>query len=328
MRQFGMFLIAGCFSCLFLHSQTYPPAAGEPGSTAIHFSDNLFVSWASSVEVERGYINIADPEFTIGGSNKVSYGEPEDAVGIPDDRVVSLGDGGTAIAQFENPVENGPGFDFAVFENGFNNTYLELAFVEVSSNGIDFFRFPSHSLTQTSTQTGSFGDTDPADIHNLAGKYRSMFGTPFDLDDLEDHPLLDKNRITHIKIIDVVGSIDPEYASYDSFGNIINDPFPTPFESGGFDLDGIGVINQKLNKADFSKPDLRIYPNPASDYFQISGEKLQFGLIVYTVNGEEVLSVKNAATAEKINISNLNPGTYLVLIAAEKFSNLFKLIIK
>ena len=33
------------------------------------------------------------------------------------------------------------------------------------------------------------------------------------------------------------------YASYDSQGNIINDPFPTPFETGGFDLDAIGVIH-------------------------------------------------------------------------------------
>jgi len=47
-----------------------------------------------------------------------------------------------------------------------------------------------------------------------------------------------------VKVIDVIGTIDPQYASRDSFGNIVNDPYPTPFGSCGFDLDAVGVINQ------------------------------------------------------------------------------------
>ena len=31
---------------------------------------------------------------------------------------------------------------------------------------------------------------------------------------------------------------------YDQYLNKINDPFPTPFPSSGFDLDAVGVINQ------------------------------------------------------------------------------------
>ena len=45
-------------------------------------------------------------------------------------------------------------------------------------------------------------------------------------------------------IVDVVGSIDPLYATHDSLGNIVIDPWPTAFASGGFDLDGMGVIHQ------------------------------------------------------------------------------------
>lgn len=206
-------LIFGSFTSL---AQSYPPAAGQPGSTAIAASDPLFTAWATHVEVERGYLNIADPDFEIDGNNRASYGSPDDAVGMPNNRVVSLGDGGAAIVTFETPVANSPGFDFAVFENGFSDTFLELAFVEVSSNGVDYFRFPSHSLTQTDIQIEGFGELDPTQLNNLAGKYRSLFGTPYDLDDIEDNPLLDKNNITHVKIIDVVGSIDPEFARYDS----------------------------------------------------------------------------------------------------------------
>ncbi|MFN6048554.1 MAG: T9SS C-terminal target domain-containing protein, partial [Bacteroidota bacterium] len=47
--------------------------------------------------------------------------------------VVSLGDGGIATLTFDPPITNGDGFDFAVFENTFLDTFLELAFVEVST---------------------------------------------------------------------------------------------------------------------------------------------------------------------------------------------------
>jgi hypothetical protein len=46
-----------------------------------------------------------------------------------------------------------------------------------------------------------------------------------------------------VRIIDVVGSIDPAFGTRDSLGNLINEPFPTPFSSSGFDLDAVGVIH-------------------------------------------------------------------------------------
>ncbi|MEZ4549679.1 MAG: hypothetical protein R2874_04140 [Desulfobacterales bacterium] len=61
---------------------------------------------------------------------------PGPAVGSSFD--VVLGRGGSIILTFDPPVENGEGWDFAVFENSFNDFNLELAFVEVSSNGTDF----------------------------------------------------------------------------------------------------------------------------------------------------------------------------------------------
>lgn len=71
----------------------------------------------------------------------------------------------------------------------------------------------------------------------------AMYGTPFELDEIPDNPLLNKNNITHVRIIDVIGTIDPEYCTYDSEGHIVNDPWPTAFASGGMDLDAVGVIH-------------------------------------------------------------------------------------
>ena len=107
---------------------------------------------------------------------------------------------------------NREGYDFVVFENSLNDHFLELAFVEVSSDGIHYVRFPATSNTPTDKQVGGFGSLDPTKINNLAGKYRIGWGTPFDLSEVEGDDKVDVNAIRYVKIIDVVGSIDTLYA--------------------------------------------------------------------------------------------------------------------
>jgi len=305
---------------LAANGQSYAPAAGIAGSTAMEPSSPLFVAWATGATVERGYVNKANPSLVVAGSNRASVGVPENAIGPATGSIVSLGDEGSAILTFELPIINGPGFDFAVFENS-GPAFLELGFVEVSSDGIHFFRFPAHSETQTTTQIGSFGTPSAPYLNNLAGKYGSK-GVPFDLSDIPNSPLLDKNTITHVKIIDVVGSIDPLYATYDSFGNAVNDSFPTPFNSGGFDLDGVGVINQAtLGVQNPSRKDLRLYPNPASEKFYIGNLQEAALITIYDISGRMVFQ-KNIQTQEGIPVSELNKGVYIVeIIHGTKKSN-------
>ena len=225
----------------------FAPAQGQPGTTAMHADSSAFVAWATGCVAEPGPMNISNPSGGMAGSgwpasNVIGY--PEGTMGV-----TCLGDGGMATVTFASPICNREGPDFAVFENGFANAqnpnlwFLELGFVEVSSDGENFFRFPAYSNTQTETQLDGMGCIDPSQIHNLASKYGAMYGTPFELDEVPDDPLLDKDHITHVRIIDVIGNIDPEYATYDCQGNPINDPWPTPFASCGMDLDAVGVIH-------------------------------------------------------------------------------------
>jgi hypothetical protein len=233
----------------------YAPAAGAPGSTAVAYTDPGLIAWGSSVgQIIRGPYDISDPESPI-----VSFGNPNPgAIGRADafdgsgqpltdpDRVVSLGDGGALTLLFADPIFNGASWDFAVFENAFNDTFLELAFVEVF-DGDTWARFPTNSLTQTSIQIEQASPTDngvdPTNVDGFAGKYRAGFGTPFDLSVLAGTPGLDLNHIVAVRVVDVVGSIDPDYARRDSFNRIINEPWPTPFNTGGFDLDAIGAFH-------------------------------------------------------------------------------------
>jgi hypothetical protein len=240
-----MSLLRACYVCLafftactFCCAGSYCGAAGTSGSTAVYYTDSSFVEWASGCTVTRGYLDIATK------TAYASYGTDSNATGIANNSVVSLGDAGYAILTFDKAITNGSGYDFAVFENGFSSTFLELATVSVSSNGIDYFTFDAVSETSTTTQVGSYGALDPTNLNNLAGKYEAYYGTPFDLSELAGvSDLLDVNDIKYVKITDVVGSIDASYATYDSLGNAINDPYPTAFASGGFDLDAVGVIN-------------------------------------------------------------------------------------
>lgn len=298
-------------SSVFLHAQSYPPPAGQAGSTAIAADSDLFVSWATGIEVTRGYVDIANPYFEHNGSNFASFGTPEDALGAPTVSAVSLGDGGEATLTFNTPIADGSGFDFAVFENSFDDTFLELAFVEVSSDGTNFFRFPAHSETQTEEQVEGFGTLDARFLNNLAGKYRALFGTPFDISELPNDPLLNKNAITHVKIIDVVGNIDPVYARYDSFGNRINDPYSTPFFTGGFDLDAVGVIHeQNLGVKEQDAFIVQLYPNPATTQIYIELHDVA-SVQIYDVQGRSVLSIvinKN----EVVDISALKSGMYVL----------------
>lgn len=207
----------------------YAPAAGQTGSTAIYKDDSTFVEWASGYE-----------DYAVGADCTASWQTPAKALGkaVGDSYdICCLGNGGRITLTFDKPITNGTGWDFAVFENGFSDTFLELGYVEVSSNGTDFFRFPNYSLTASAV--GAFGSVDPTNIDGLAGKYRQGYGTPFDLDQLVGvSSLLDVNNVGFLRIQDIVG--DGTY--FDTVGHVIYDPHKTT-GSGGFDLDAVGVIH-------------------------------------------------------------------------------------
>jgi hypothetical protein len=233
----------------FAYDGPYSKPAGMAGSTAVPYyganRDPRILGWATEVAgFVPGKQNIAKLD-----SDPAAYGDPEDALGASDAygsenfSVVSLGDGGSITLKFPEPIGNGPGPDLAVFENAFDDNFLELAFVEVSSNGTTFHRFPAVSLTQTNTQLDGFGLLDTSYLHNLAGKFRTGFGTPFDLAELAGIPDLDISMVTHVRIVDVVGSIDPLWGRLDSQGHLINDPWSTEWPNGGFDLDAVAYMN-------------------------------------------------------------------------------------
>ena len=211
----------------------------EPGYTA-----GELVAWATEVsELTRGPMDIAEPEL-----GDASYGIEGYALGPISEvmtETVSLGDGGSITLGFETGIGDGEGVDFAVFENGFWNSYglfAEFAYVEVSTDGVQFARFDSIALNDEPVP--SFAELDPTDYYNLAGDQAAGLGTGFDLAELADHPLVqsgavDLADIGYVRLVDVIG----DGSTDDGDGRQLWDPYATAFPIGGFDIDAVGVRN-------------------------------------------------------------------------------------
>jgi len=230
----------------------------SPEASANNFVNPLFFGWAEqfseyapSPGVDTGW---DDPSYALGPVT----GDNWDIVSLGDLSAIAIGNGtstGRITLDFVTPVRNLSGADFVVFENGFaseggdgvaGQIVGELAYVEVSSDGTDFARFPSRTLTPAAV--GPYGTIDPTNVFNLAGKhgngYGLSWGTPFDLSQLANDPRVlggqvDLGAIRYVRIVDIPGSGN----FTDSLGAPIYDAWLT-FGSGGFDLEAVGAISQ------------------------------------------------------------------------------------
>lgn len=289
-------------------------AVGTPGCNAIHCDSSAIIGWATECTVERGPVDIIDPDGPHARFGSEEYGIGP--AGTVTTTAVSLGDGGTATLTFGAPIHNVVGPDFAVYENSFNDSFLELAFVEVSSDGEHFVRFPSTSLTQTETQVGPNGSLDPTKLNNLAGKFRIGYGTPFDLEELRDSAGIDIDNITHVRLVDVVGTIDPQYATHDAFGHIVNDPYPTNeyanYASGGFDLTGVAVLTSLQSIDDMElTPQVAVYPNPTTDYLFVTLVRPGKALL-FDVKGHPVAEYRLLQGRNTLDLMDLPAGVYML----------------
>lgn len=175
--------------------------------------------------------------------------------------VCTLGVGGSLTLAFDVVIVNGPGADFSVFENGFlasGAPFCEVAYVEVSSNGVDFARFPTR---YAGPATGLPGFTAPWGTYsgltgfvpvlaNVTSNQVDPFdpvvsgGEAFDLAALASDPLVvggqvDLADVRQVRIADV-----PHQTATDSAGAVI---FDNSGATGTSDLDAVAVINHAGN---------------------------------------------------------------------------------
>lgn len=232
--------------------------------TANNTINPAFTSWATGYRDYLPAPGVLEQWQTPERALKPVTGAFDDVVSLGEltaEQIASEAMPGQITLAFDRPIQNGEGADFAVFENGFGfadtgQLFAELAYVEVSTDGTNFLRFPSISSTQAPLDP--VGQIDPTQVYNLAGKHvnnsivlpddqfaQASWGTPFDLEMLTElstaqSGLVDLNAISFVRIVDIPGN----GAFADSQGRPIYDPWPTPIPgSGGFDLEAVGTIN-------------------------------------------------------------------------------------
>lgn len=230
---------AGVYSGPEDTTNAYDPAISKSDSSIVEWANEVVEYCPASYGVTSNYQN---PE--------TGYGSLGD---LTSDQIASGAEPGYVTVTFEYGIANGDGYDFAVFENGFkygtNGIFMELAYVEVSTDGINFARFASISTnTEAVAGSGAFSGWDTTNVYNLAGKNATGYGTTFDLEeltgcDLVTEGLLDLNNIQYVRLVDIPGTGD----YVDSLGNPIYDASVTS-GSGGYDFslayNGVAVINQ------------------------------------------------------------------------------------
>lgn len=220
--------------------------------------NHLFCGWADEVVHYLPSPNVAlgwsDHSMSLGPVK----GEYFDIVSLGDlnaNQMTNRINPGSITLSFFKPLQDKTGADLAVFENSIvsqggsgiaGQPFAELAYVEISSDGEVFARFPSRFLT--TEPVGSFGTIDASNIFGLAGKHANAnglsWGTPFDFAALKDDPAvisgqIKLNAITHVRVVDIAGN----GAYRDTIGAPIYDAWETSV-SGGFDLEAVGVIGR------------------------------------------------------------------------------------
>lgn len=252
-RKLSLSLFAATALALLLRVSWAGPYSGP--HEGVSRDDARFVGWATGIEMHW------PAGFTPGGGYDNTTRALGPAPGTSND-VVVFGNEGWAVLTFDRVIRNNPGPDLAVFENGFNNPiFAELAFLEVSTDGASYARFPSVSLNPF---PGEYGPIDATNVHNLAGKHvnnndQAWMGTPFDLDDLLSHALVvgglvDLDNINCVKVIDVYGHdngttydeatslVDPTTGLHYPVNHVIHDGGNYGLLLAGFDLDAVGIL--------------------------------------------------------------------------------------
>jgi len=276
----------------------------------------IFRGWATEVVSYHQTSGVdprwSDPNKTLGPAT----GNVNDIFSLGDLSREQINQGesvGWMTLTFDETIQNNRGYDFVVFENGLLSDFTtpagsaageilaELAYVEVSSNGEDFARFPSVSLTE---QPGDlFSTIEMSNVYNLAGKhpnaYNTCTGTPFDLQEIANHPkvisgLVDINDIKYVRLVDIPGTgdfydeavahIDPNtWPVWDYYSNNhpIFDAWNTSLvplhPSGGFDLEAIGILDEQEYSADINldgivdESDLELLQSAWNTHFGQSG---------------------------------------------------------
>ncbi len=268
--------------------------------------------------------------------------------------VLSLGSGGVVTLGFDVVLTDGPGADFTVSENGFEFSglvFAEVCSVEVSTNGVDFARFPSR-YGGPPGPLGDFEGLPYATFAGLSGGHPVLAnvltntidpfdpvvsgGEAFDLADLRDHPLVQSGlvnlaQIHFVRLVDLVAGQE-----IDSRGTVT-------WDSGGpssADMDAVAVIQHTQNQTP-GTPAVDFYTDAAGYLHLVIADSdglsdvFLHGTLTASVNLQsvpftrlrQIFRVRSTTTTELHLVSRFSvqgtPPQFLLAVSATDSTGLF-----
>jgi hypothetical protein len=242
-RRLGLVALVCCAACGGSPTSAADPDAGALVLTPVDDATQGGLADASADAPQIGFITKV-VSFTPGacagyvggaGMPRVVYGPPVgEGLHMGSTDVVSLGNGGEIVVAFTpDEIVDGPGDDFIVFENPFDElgggVYAEPGEVSVSNDLEHWSTFPCTQTTQALPDGGSYGQcAGVTPVLSNPDNDASPFAIPQAGGDPYDLGKLGVKTAKYVRIRDVV--IEPCSPDADTMQN-------------GFDLDAIAVVN-------------------------------------------------------------------------------------
>lgn len=104
---------------------------------------------------------------------------------------------------------------------------------------------------------------------------------------------------------------------------------PTSVDTGTLEIDRIVINNSNspLKASSFETiKDVKIYPNPTTNFVNISSEKNYDNALIFDMNGKKVASMK--IENNTLNLTNLNSGIYNVVISNNETQGTIRIVKK
>ncbi len=80
----------------------------------------------------------------------------------------------------------------------------------------------------------------------------------------------------------------------------------------------IEEVTTSRGKTELPSLDINVYPNPTADYLNIEGDASINAVKVFSINGSLIMNRQDMDNFGRINVSDLMPGTYFLLIETEE----------
>ncbi|MCC7429624.1 T9SS type A sorting domain-containing protein [bacterium] len=286
---------------------------------------NLFFLLVFTTEIFAQVNSGADSLVLFVAGNGASFGQnflPNNVLGFPDtlatsfvpsaneNQILSLGANGQIILGFfNNPIIDGNGFDFTVFENVFyvfgdtTDPFRETAVVSVSKDGLFFFDFPYNPQT-----LAGLAGLNPTNGNQNPQNFLVSGGDSFDLQ--------------------TVGLDTAYFVKLTDTGNLVIDGSDN-FSGGDFDLDAIVGINfagspSKTTETTNLKNSFvisNVFPNPtnAQVNFTFSGEETFGKVKIFNLLGKTIFEqtmLLNKQFSWKIQ-ENIASGIYVLQVQSK-----------